>query len=82
MSSAEAATNTVSTATGDANRGSRSYSVSGLDNDARFVLELHAISVDVVNLLIDRVGLTRRELAGMHRDAAIARLNEYWSTGR
>lgn len=41
-----------------------------------------AIPVDVVNLLVGRVGLTRRDLIGMTRDEAIARLNEYWSTGR
>jgi hypothetical protein len=41
-----------------------------------------AIPVDVVNLLVSRVGLTRRDLVGMTRQEAIARLNEYWSTGR
>jgi len=41
-----------------------------------------AIPVDVVNLLVGRVGLTRRDLVGMTRQEAIARLNEYWSTGR
>ena len=41
-----------------------------------------AIPVDVVNLLIGRVGLSRRDLIGMTRDEAIARLNQYWSTGR
>jgi hypothetical protein len=41
-----------------------------------------AIPVDVVKLLVSRVGLTRRDLIGMTRDEAIARLNEYWSTGR
>lgn len=41
-----------------------------------------AIPVDVVNLLISRVGLTRRDLVGMTRQDAIARLNEFWSTGR
>ncbi len=40
-----------------------------------------AIPVDVVNLLIGRVGLTRQDLVGMTREEAIARLNEYWSTG-
>ena len=40
------------------------------------------IPVDVVNLLIGRVGLSRRDLVVMTRDEAIARLNEYWSTGR
>lgn len=41
-----------------------------------------AIPVDVVNLLVGRVGLSRRDLVGMTRQEAIARLNEYWSTGR
>ena len=41
-----------------------------------------AIPVEVVNLLLGRVGLTRRDIAGMTRDEAIARLNEYWATGR
>ena len=41
-----------------------------------------AIPVDVVNLLVSRVGLTRRDLVGMTRHEAIARLNAYWSTGR
>jgi hypothetical protein len=36
----------------------------------------------VVNLLIGRVGLTRQDLIGMTREEAIARLNQYWSTGR
>jgi len=42
----------------------------------------NAIPVDVVNLLIGRVGLTRRNIVGMTRDEAITRLNEYWATGR
>jgi hypothetical protein len=41
-----------------------------------------AIPVEVVELLIGRVGLTRRDLIGMSRGEAISRLNEYWSTGR
>jgi hypothetical protein len=40
------------------------------------------IPVDVVNILLGRVGLTSRDIAGMTRDEAIARLNEYWTTGR
>ncbi len=40
------------------------------------------IPVDVVNLLVGRVGLTHRDLVGMTREEAIARLNEYWATGR
>ncbi len=41
-----------------------------------------AIPVDVVRLLLDRVGLTRRDVVGMTREEAIARLGEFWSTGR
>ncbi len=41
-----------------------------------------SIPVDVVNLLVGRVGLTRRDLVGMTREEAIARLNQYWTTGR
>lgn len=41
-----------------------------------------AIPVEVVNLLLGRVGLTHRDIAGMTRDEAIARLNDYWATGR
>lgn len=41
-----------------------------------------AIPVDVVNLLIGRVDLAHRDIVGMTRDEAIARLNEYWSTGQ
>ena len=40
-----------------------------------------AIPVEVVTLPVERVGLTRREFIGMTREDAIARLNEYWSTG-
>jgi hypothetical protein len=40
------------------------------------------IPLDVVRLLLDRVGLTRQQIRGMTREQAIARLNEHWSTGR
>ena len=40
-----------------------------------------AIPVEVVDLLLERVGLTRRDVIGMTREEAIARLNEYWTTG-
>jgi hypothetical protein len=40
-----------------------------------------SIPVDVASLLINRVGLTQRDLIGMTREQAIARLNEYWSGG-
>lgn len=41
-----------------------------------------AIPVEVVQLLIGRVELTRQTLIGMTREDAIGRLNEYWLTGR
>ena len=41
-----------------------------------------ATPVEVVHLLVERVGLTRRELIGMTREETIARPNGYWSTGR
>jgi len=41
-----------------------------------------AIPIDVVNLLIRRVGMTRRDVASMTRQEAIDRLNDYWATGR
>ncbi|MFU8841478.1 MAG: cytotoxic translational repressor of toxin-antitoxin stability system [Nitriliruptoraceae bacterium] len=40
------------------------------------------IPLDVVRLLLERVGLTRQRIRGMTREQAIARLNEHWSTGR
>ena len=40
------------------------------------------IPVEVAELLIGRVGLHRKDLVGMSREAAIARLNTYWATGR
>lgn len=40
------------------------------------------IPVEVAELLIGRVGLRREDLVGMSREAAIARLNTYWATGR
>ena len=39
------------------------------------------IRVEVVTLLVEWVGLIRREFIGMARGEAIARLNEYRSTG-
>ena len=41
-----------------------------------------AIPVEVAELLITRVGLRREDLVGMSREAAIARLGAYWTTGR
>lgn len=40
-----------------------------------------AIPVEVAELLVGRVGLTRRDLVGMSREQAISRLNEYWAAG-
>lgn len=40
-----------------------------------------AIPVEVAELLVGRVGLTRRDLVVMTREEAISRLNEYWATG-
>ena len=40
-----------------------------------------AIPLDVVRLLLDRVGLTEQQVKGMSADEAIARLNRYWTTG-
>jgi hypothetical protein len=50
-------------------------------DDARNAIE-DAIPVEVVTLLLDRVGLTHQQLRGMTRDDAITRLNRYWATGR
>lgn len=41
-----------------------------------------AIPVDVVRLLIDRVGLTERQVQRLSLDDAIARINRFWSTGK
>jgi hypothetical protein len=41
----------------------------------------NSIPVEVVDLLIDRVGLTHRDIVGLTREEAIARLNDYWATG-
>lgn len=40
-----------------------------------------AIPVDVVRLLIDRVGLPEQQVQRMSADEAIARLNRYWTEG-
>lgn len=40
-----------------------------------------AIPVDVARLLASRVGLSRDEIRAMSPDQAIARLNEFWTTG-
>ncbi|MGI5246599.1 hypothetical protein [Dactylosporangium sp. CA-139066] len=39
------------------------------------------IPVEVVHLLITRVGLTEPDVARLTKDEAIARLNEYWTEG-
>ena len=41
-----------------------------------------AIPVEVVHLLVERVGLGHDEIARLGRDGAIARLNEFWTSGR
>lgn len=41
-----------------------------------------AIPVDVARLLVSRVGLSRDGIRAMTSDQAIARLNEFWTTGR
>lgn len=41
-----------------------------------------SIPLDVVTLLLDRVGLTREQIRSMTREEAIARLNEHWSSDR
>jgi hypothetical protein len=40
------------------------------------------IPVEVADLLSTRIGLRREDLVGMSREAAIARLGAYWTTGR
>lgn len=39
------------------------------------------LPADLVHLLVNRVGLSAAEVAGMTRDDALARLNRFWSTG-
>ena len=39
----------------------------------------HALPVDVVHLLISRVGLDESEVAAMSRAEAVERLNRYWT---
>jgi hypothetical protein len=50
----------------------------GADDDA----PTDAIPIDVVRLLIDRVGLTVQQIRAMSADEAIARLNRFWTTGQ
>ena len=40
-----------------------------------------AIPVDVAKLLVDRVGLTATQVRGMTLEEALARLNQFWTTG-
>jgi len=40
------------------------------------------IPVDLIALLIDRVGLTAAQVAAMTKEEAISRLNRYWETGQ
>ena len=41
-----------------------------------------ALPVDVVALLISRVGLKDQDVAAMTKDEAIARLQRHWTEGR
>lgn len=41
-----------------------------------------SIPAGVIHHLIHTVGLSEHEVAGMSRDEAITRLNEYWKSGR
>ena len=41
-----------------------------------------AIPTDLVHMLKSRVGLTDEQLAGMSRQAAIERAQQYWTTGQ
>jgi hypothetical protein len=40
------------------------------------------IPAEVVYLLITRVGLAEADVAGLTKDDAVARLNQYWAEGR
>lgn len=40
-----------------------------------------ALPVELVYLLVNRVGLGEAAITGMTKDEAIARLNQYWATG-
>jgi hypothetical protein len=51
------------------------------DRGADYSAPADAIPLDVVRLLIDRVGLTEQQIKGMSADEAIARLNRFWTTG-
>lgn len=48
---------------------------------ARPVVPAAALPADLVHLLVSRVGLTSADLVGMTRDAALARLQRYWTEG-
>ena len=41
-----------------------------------------ALPADLVHLLLTRVGLTEDEVRGLSKPEAIARLQQYWATGR
>lgn len=43
---------------------------------------VEAIPVEVAQLLVDRVGLTARQVKSLSRAEAIDRLNQYWATGQ
>lgn len=42
---------------------------------------VEALPVDLVHLLISRVGLDESDLIGMSKDEAVARLQRYWTDG-
>lgn len=42
---------------------------------------VEAIPVEVAQLLVDRAGLTARQVKSLSRAEAIDRLNQYWATG-
>lgn len=41
-----------------------------------------AVPAEVAALLVNRVGLSRKDIAGLTRDEAIRRLNQFWTEGR
>lgn len=41
--------------------------------------QVGALPLDLVHLLVTRVGLPEAEVAAMSKDEAVARLNEYWA---
>lgn len=54
----------------------------GVLPDRGEVQRRETIPAALVHLLINTIGLPDREVAAMSKEAAIARANEYWTTGR